>query len=158
MLAPKGAIEHWECVRQVVGQEVMLCVGVWARGRFEAIERRCGQPMRRTATPEGPQFASWLLRFPRGDLPADPTREAGGATVGVVAHVKGRFVHPSRDCVWEVEAEAGGSRAIELVQLLAAGEAVAVEALPESAKTLQLVRRTSPELFAQLVRAARPAS
>ena len=43
------------------------------------------------------------------------------------------------------------SRAVDLVRRLASGKAVDVDALPESAKTLQMVRRSSPELFAQLV-------
>lgn len=115
------------------------------RGTYAELAQRCGKPMRLTATPEGPQFAAWLVRFPRAT---------------VVAHVKGRFTAPARESVWEVEAsDSDAAVAIDLVRKLAAGGAVEVEGLPECVKMLQMVQRSSPELFAQLnqsVQAAPP--
>ena len=71
-----------------------------------------------------------------------------------MVHLKGRFTQPSRECVWEVEAAVGGAHALGPVRRLICGETMEVVPLPEVAKTLHLLKRTAPALFAQLTGAA----
>ena len=145
-----ATLQWLQIYNDVTSGKLVLKLHGHVRGSYAQLERRCGKPMRHHKTNEGPLFATWLLRFPQaadgGVLPG----------AGVVAHVKGRYVLPARSCVWEVEAANADDAvvAIELTQRLVAGVlpgAVAVESLPESARTLHVVQRTSPELFEQLL-------
>lgn len=122
------------------------------QGSYENIARKCGQPMRQSCTPEGPLFASWLVRFfgeVGGPAPAAMT------AMGLVVHIKGRFMKPSKICVWEVEAEDDGSFAVGAARSLASGENVEVEAMPSGIKTLQALQHASPALLSDLSRVPR---
>jgi len=143
------AMEWLKIYTEVMRGERALALQGHIRCSYTQLEASCGRPMRTSTTPEGPNFASWLLRF---KLTPDGATLPGS---GIVVHVKGRFVTPCRCCVWEVEAASeDGLSAVDMTWKLA--EATlhpgAVDSLPGSVKTLASLQRSSPQLFHKLIR------